>query len=90
MRSELRYWIRMIWKDNSSIKMGTQETELNWKILESIWSIDGIFKDESVQVISIMNPLYPPFLISITLIGRNVINHGLIFPFSFVSCNSLS
>ena len=38
------------------ILAGLRETQFSWEIYDSVWSIVGIFEDEPVQVIRIMNP----------------------------------
>ena len=36
---------------------GLRETQLNWELVESMWSVDGLFEDEPVQVVRVLNPL---------------------------------
>ena len=41
------------------ILTGLKETSLSWELRESTWSIAGIFEEEPVQVIRILNPFGP-------------------------------
>jgi len=41
------------------ILAGLQKTQLSWELRESTWSVEGIFEDESVQVVHFMNPFGP-------------------------------
>jgi hypothetical protein len=41
------------------ILAGLRGTQLNWELRESTWSIEGVFKEEPVQVVYIVNPYGP-------------------------------
>lgn len=41
------------------ILAGLQETQLNWEIYDSVWSVEGIFEEEPVQMLRIKNPFGP-------------------------------
>jgi hypothetical protein len=36
-----------------------RETQLHWALRESTWSREGVFKEEPVQVVRIVNPFGP-------------------------------
>jgi len=34
---------------------GLRETQLNWELVESVWSVDRVFEDQPVQVVRVLN-----------------------------------
>jgi hypothetical protein len=38
------------------ILVSLQGTQLSWELRESMWSVDGVFEEEPVQVVRILNP----------------------------------
>ena len=43
----------------NEILAGIRGTQLTWELRESTWSVEGVFKEEPVQVIRIRNPFGP-------------------------------
>jgi hypothetical protein len=41
------------------ILTGLRETEVIWELRESTWSVEGVFDEEPVQVVRIVNPFGP-------------------------------
>lgn len=41
------------------ILAGLRETQLSWELRESVWSVEGIFEEEPVKVVRIVNPFGP-------------------------------
>jgi len=41
------------------ILSGLHATGLTWELRESFWSIEGVFDDESTQVVRVLNPFGP-------------------------------
>jgi len=41
------------------ILAGLRGTQLTWELRESTWSMEGVFDEEAVQVVRIINPFGP-------------------------------
>jgi hypothetical protein len=41
------------------ILSGLRATQLTWEVRESAWSVEGVFDEEPVQVIRVLNPFGP-------------------------------
>lgn len=52
-----RPWQMIDAKDE--ILAGLRETQLSWELLESSWSVQGVFEGKPVQVVRIANPYGP-------------------------------
>ena len=52
-----RPWQMIDAKDE--ILAGLRETQLSWELLESTWSVQGVFEGKPVQVVRIANPYGP-------------------------------
>jgi hypothetical protein len=42
------------------ILAGLQATQLDWELRDARWSIEGLFRDEPVELVRIVNPLFGP------------------------------
>lgn len=47
---------RLMIDAKDEILAGLRGTQLSWEIRDSTWSVDGVFDEEPVQVIRIVNP----------------------------------
>jgi hypothetical protein len=44
---------------SSEFLSALQGSQVAWELREDIWSVEGVFEDEPVQVIRILNPFGP-------------------------------